>query len=423
MQILINTTTFPASDTDPVPAFVLEQIRELYAIDKSLKLDVLIPHNAYSDELPDIRQCDSHREIRYHYFWPKRFEKLAGRGILPAIKENPFRLLLVPFFMYFQFRALNRLCALQRPDLIYAHWFMTPAIISYFVCRRFNVPLVFTTHASDMSVLKKIPLMRKLIAVVMNYASHYTAVSNRTANKMKAYFKEEEWQNCYKDKLSIIPMGTYLSSNTLKKTRQNELLQEAGLDPNKKYILCMGRLSEKKGFKYLIEAYSLLQDYIQQDYQLVIAGDGQLMLPLKSLVSKSIKHGNVIFTGHVSGDLKNTLLENASLFVLPSIIDESGDSEGLPVVMMEALAKGKAVVATNVSGAEEVLTHDTGILLDQKSPKALQDAISSILKLSTERKVQMEKQSLHLAESFGWQKIAQQHLDILKNAVAKSVKH
>jgi len=419
MRILINTTTFPTSETDPVPAFVLDQVREFYVVDSSLEIDVLTPHNAYSEPVANIRQSESHQEIRYHYFWPTQFEKLAGRGILPALKENLLRLALIPFFVYFQFRALRHLCKVNKPDLIYAHWFMTPAIISYFVCRRLNIPLVFTTHASDMSVLRKVPFAKKLVARVLDYASHYTAVSNRTANKMKAYFSEQEWQRHYEKKLSIIPMGTHLSTEKLNKTQQTQLLREAGLDASKNYILCMGRLSEKKGFNYLIAAYALLSESLRQEYQLVIAGDGQLMQSLKSQVSNTVKDGEVIFTGYVSGNIKNTLLTNASLFVLPSIIDNSGDSEGLPVAMMEALASSKTVVATNVSGAEEVLTADTGILVEQKSPKELAEALSTMLSLPAKRKTQMEKQARTLAENFEWRGIAAQHLEILKGAVAK----
>ena len=154
MKILINTTTFPNSTDSPVPAFVLDQIKAMHALDNSLEIDVLLPHHSYENPLADTRIRSSHREIRYHYFWPRRFEKLTGRGILPALKENPFRMILIPFHLFFQYRALKALCRENRPDVVYAHWFMSPALISYFACKPFKIPLIFTTHASDVSVLK-----------------------------------------------------------------------------------------------------------------------------------------------------------------------------------------------------------------------------------------------------------------------------
>lgn len=417
MKIVINTTTFPSSKHDPVPAFVLDQVREMKTIDSSIKFDVLIPHNAYSKPIAKFRKYDSHTEIRYHYFFPHSFEKLAGRGILPALKENVLRLGLIPFFLYFQFRALDHHCRQNKPDLVYAHWFMTPAIISYFVCKRLEIPLVFTTHASDISVLKRIPFARNLIAKVLNYASHYTAVSSRTASKMKAYFSNQEWNDRYEKKLSIIPMGTELTTKTLTKSRNQELLTNSGIDTRKEYILCMGRLSEKKGFKYLIEAYSLLSVEQQEKYQLVIAGDGQLLDDLKAQASNVTGNKNIVFPGYVSGDLKNVLLSNASVFVLPSIIDDSGDSEGLPVAMMEALAKSKIIIATDVSGAEEVLTKNTGILIKQKSATELMKALNTFLSLSQQQKLEMQRQAKELAKNFQWSKVANEYLNILKRVV------
>ena len=418
MKITINTTTFPASANDPVPAFVLEQVKALHAIDRSIELDVLIPHNAYGDPLPDQVHHDSHREIRYHYFFPKSAEKLAGRGILPAIRENPLRFALVPFFLYFQYRALLDHCRRTRPDVVYAHWFMTPAIVSYFACRRLGIPLVFTTHASDMSVLNAIPFARRLVASVMQYAHHYTAVSNRTANKMKAFFTDQEWRDQYASKLSILPMGTGLDDGKMAPKTQKNLLSKAGVNTDRKLILCMGRLSEKKGIGYLIDAFERLDESHRQACQLVIAGDGQLMDELKAQASRLIDNGNAVFTGFASGDLKRALIHQAHMFVLPSIIDSSGDSEGLPVAMMEALTMGRIVVATNVSGAEEVLTDDVGILVDQKSTPALTQALTRVLELSARRRATMQRKARALSTKFHWDAIAEKHLKILKRAAA-----
>ncbi|MEM7289220.1 MAG: glycosyltransferase [Pseudomonadota bacterium] len=419
MKLVINTTTFPASDDDPVPRFVLDQIKEMHALDPGLDIDVVVPHNAYGPKIPDRLDHSSHREFRYHYFFPRSAETLAGRGIMPALKENPLRYVLIPFFLLAQYRALLQHCKSQQPDLVYAHWFMTPAIVSYFVCKRLGIPLMFTSHASDVSVLAKVPFAKGLVARVLTYASQFTAVSNRTADKMKAFFSESDWQARYSKKLSIIPMGTALNTGLPTKEKQQKLLTDCGIDVEKRYILGMGRLSEKKGFQYLVEAYGRLDVRLREKIQLVIAGDGQLMEELKLQAKEIGGEGKVIFTGYASGELKNTLLGNASLFVLPSIVDDSGDSEGLPVAMMEALANGKMIVATNVSGAEEVLTTESGILVDQKSPELLKDAITRLLTLPADQKAQMENAARKLGKQFDWRKIASDHLKLMKRATSQ----
>ena len=415
MNILINTTTFPNSADSPVPAFVLEQIKSMYALNENLNINVLIPHHAYEKPLPNTRQHSTHQEIRYHYFWPRNFQKLTGRGILPALKENPLRAALIPFHLFFQYRALRTFCRQNRPDVVYAHWFMSPAIISYFVCKPLNIPLVFTTHASDVSVLKKIPFSKNLIAKVLNYCSAYTAVSQRTKAKLTGFFSKEEWSQHFESKLSVIPMGTHLNH----KGPDNcfsELRQTIGLAASQNYILAMGRLAEKKGFKDLITAYGKLTKKEQSKYHLVIAGEGQLKQELKSQAQSLTHNGKIIFPGYVSGDLKMALLSNCDVFVMPSIIDSKGDSEGLPVTLMEALSEKRIVIATNVSGAEEVLTSQSGYLIEQKSPRQISHALTHIFRLPPDTKGELQSKAGELASKFDWPIIAEKHLDLLTQA-------
>lgn len=412
MKILINTTTFPNNADSPVPAFVLDQIKAMHAINTELDIDVLLPHHAYEKPLPDTRIRKTHREIRYHYFWPRSFEKLTGRGILPALKENPFRAALIPFHLYFQYRALKALCRRNRPDVVYAHWFMSPAIISYFACKPFDIPLIFTTHASDVSVLKKVPFSKNLIRKVLNYCSAYTAVSHRTKSRLTDFFSEDEWFENFEDKLSIIPMGTHLNGNW-QEDSYAQLRQSIGLAPSQNYVLAMGRLAEKKGFTDLITAYGQLTGKEQSKYHLVIAGEGQLKQTLESQ-AKTLNHqGKIVFPGYVSGDLKAALLSGCDVFVMPSIIDSKGDSEGLPVTLMEALSQKRIVVATNVSGAEEVLTSETGYLVEQKSPTQISHALSQIFNLSPGAKKKIQSKAGELALKFDWPVIAQKHLNLL----------
>jgi len=416
MKILINTTTFPNSPESPVPAFVSDQIKAMYALDNNLDIDVLIPHHAYGDSMPNFRDMGTHKEIRYHYFLPRNLEKLAGRGILPALKEKPQRVGLIPFHLIFQYLALRKLCRKNRPDVVYAHWFMSPAIVSYFVCKTLKIPLIFTTHASDVSVLKKIPFSKSLIANVLDYSTAFTAVSQRTKKKLTNFFSAKEWSEKYADKMSVLPMGTSLNEKVRTESDYSSLLQNVGIITPHKYILAMGRLAEKKGFSDLIKAYGKLPSQQQIEYQLVIAGEGQLGPALKKQ-AKALKHkGSIIFPGYVSGDLKFALLSQCNVFVMPSIIDDKGDSEGLPVTLMEAISKERLVIASNVSGAEEVLIEEAGYLVDQKSPTQLAEVLSRSLGLPLTQKTKMQKAARELSLQFDWRIIAEKHLLILRAA-------
>ncbi|NNE60068.1 MAG: glycosyltransferase [Woeseia sp.] len=416
MKIVVTSSSFPTTDSDHVPRFVLEQVQELAKLDSQLDIYVLVPHHAYAPAMPDRTETDSHTEIRYHYAWPRTLEKLAGRGILPALREQPLRYLLIPFFLAAQRRALARLVRELQPDLIYAHWFMPQGLIASNISHAYAVPYMFTTHAADVSVLRRLPFSRQLVARALRRAACFTAVSERTASKLRDMFDDVEWNSQFASKLSIIPMGTSLAMPDLPADDVRKLLTAFGIGGDQNYILGLGRLSEKKGFDYLIDAYSELSPERRQKYQLVVAGDGQSAAALKERASARGVADTTVFTGYVNGELKQALLQNAVTFVLPSIIDQSGDSEGMPVVLMEALAAGKWVVASDVSGAEEILHDECGILVPQRSSEALAAAIEDLLNCDEETMLARSRAARELADQFAWESIARRHLQLIKLA-------
>ena len=149
-HLLVVASTFPAGPDDSVPRFVYDQVLALKAIRPNWRITVLAPHDARSSTA-DRTEHAEFTEVRFHYLRPRRWESLAGRGIMPAIRQNPFQLLAVPGLLWGEYRALKRLVARDRPDLVYAHWFTPQAITAAPVGRRAGLPFVFTTHASDVA--------------------------------------------------------------------------------------------------------------------------------------------------------------------------------------------------------------------------------------------------------------------------------
>ncbi|MEM7433364.1 MAG: glycosyltransferase [Pseudomonadota bacterium] len=417
-SVVVTTSTFPVDADDPVPRFVLDQVTQMAALDPNLRFYVLIPHHSYSDPIDDVIEHSTHTEIRYHYFWPRSSQRLAGRGILPALRSNPLRYALIPFFMLAQRRALRRLCQTCDAKMIYAHWYMPQGVVAQHVAKQLGIGLMFTTHASDVSVLARVPLAKRLIAAGLRQANCFTAVSKRTAHRLITFFSADEWHNQYADKLHIIPMGTDSAPNIPTAPTIASEMESMGIDPDQRYILSLGRLSAKKGLRYLIDAYHKLPEALRSTVQLVIAGDGELAPQLKQQVVDLNLEARVRFTGFVQGEQKRRLLASAAVFALPSIIDDSGDSEGLPVALMEALAAGRMVIATDVSGAEEVLTDDCGVLVPQRSAAELATALQSSLSLSNELRAAQQQQARDLARQFKWPDVAERHLRLIHATLA-----
>lgn len=401
-SVLVVASTFPSSDTDPVPAFVRDQIVAMKQVDPELKFTVLAPHDPRS-QTTHFSSHEAYDEYRFHYFVPA-FETLAGRGIMPALKANPFNYLLIPFLFIGEFFALLRLVRKENPDIIYAHWFTPQVVTTRMVAALTHTPYVFTTHASDVAVWHKIPLIGpSIVRGGTRKARKFTAVSRRSMDKLRVFFSDKEWGRMIGNH-RIIPMGVNLPTKHTAK-------------PDANTILFVGRLAEKKGVQYLLPAFKTLHAKHQKS-RLIIAGDGPMKSELEQQTKKLGIENCVEFPGYVSGDAKQHMIEQADICVVPSIITTTGatkgDAEGLPVSLMEGLAYGKICIATNESGADDILTDSLdGYLVPEKNTSALSDALTRAFTLSAAKHDAMSAAARETAQQFSWDHVARQHIDFL----------
>ena len=140
-------------------------------------------------------------------------------------------------------------------------------------------------------------------------------------------------------------------------------------------ILAAGRLVEKKGFQYLIEACALLVER-GRPVSCEIVGGGELEGELRACIERLGMEGHV----HLAGALPRVELarrmREASVFAAPCVVGEDGNRDGLPTVLLEAMASGLPCVATDVTGIPEILAHgETGLIAKQGDAESLADAI------------------------------------------------
>lgn len=398
MRILVAASTFPAHDDDPVPAFVRDQVIALKKYYPDDHYAVLAPHDKRS-QTKSFTRHECYDEYRFHYFWPFSLEKLAGRGIMPALKANPLNYLLIPFLFIGEFIALLRLTRRLKPDILYAHWFTPQAITARLVSFFTRTPFVFTTHASDVDVWHKIPTIGKsIVRHTAARAQAITAVSSRSMGKLEAFFSPGAWREL-RQRTIVIPMGIDLPA-AAKKSRKKSAAPT---------IVFVGRLAEKKGVQYLLPAFAALQKELPKT-RLTIGGDGPMLSSLKAQAKELGVSNSVSFPGYVSGSDKHTLIASSDVYVVPSIITKSGDAEGLPVSLMEGLSYGNICVATFESGADDILRDGKdGFLIPQKDSNALEKALKKALTLSTDDRRQMSVAATQTAQQFAWPKIARRY--------------
>jgi len=156
--------------------------------------------------------------------------------------------------------------------------------------------------------------------------------------------------------------------------------------PGGRTVLAVGRLVEKKGFEYLLEAAAHAGDAVER---VVIAGDGPLRERLERRAHELGLNGRVSFLGAVDSATVRELLEQAALFAVPCVIAGDGDRDAMPVVAKEALAMEVPVVASDEVGLPEVVREDWGRLVPPGDSGALADAITEMLALPADRRAAM----------------------------------
>src|SRR5262249_50844221 len=143
--------------------------------------------------------------------------------------------------------------------------------------------------------------------------------------------------------------------------------------PNNRRLVCVGRLNEQKGQLLLVEAARRLAA-LGTDFELILAGDGELRAEINSLVARHCLQSKIRIIGRISNERVRDEILAARALVLPSF------AEGLPVVLMEAMALGRPVISTFVGGIPElVLPGEHGWLVPAGDVEALVEAMRACL--------------------------------------------
>ncbi len=395
-KLLVITSTFPRWQHDTDPPFVFELARRLTG---SFDVTVLAP--GYPGALGS-EEVAGLRVHRFRYFF-KKLELLAGsEGILPTLKKNPLFYLLVPFFLMGELAALIKLSRKIKPDIIHAHWIIPQGFIAALAKRVTGVPYVVTTHGGDIygmqgkfaSVLKRYAL---------RHASHTTVVSRDIRETIRKKFGEEI-------PTEIVPMG--VNSELFHPAQKSKALREkygiAG-----PFLLFVGRLTEKKGVKYLIEAMPEVVKKFPAVILLVV-GTGEQRLKLERQVHSFGIEKNVIFAGAIPNRELPAYFATADIFIGPSIQAEGGDTEGFGLTFVEAAMSGCSVVAADVGGISDIIKDgETGFLVPEKDHHAIGAVLLKILQQDTSVNIVKEHTRKQMVQKFDWQAIADRYAAIL----------
>ncbi len=405
MKVLVAASSaFPRWKDDPAPAFVYDLCRQLSA--KGVEVVVLAPHHPGAAR---FEVMDGMRVYRFRYFLPSSLERLCyDGGILANTKKSFLARLQLPLLVKMELFALWSVARKEKPDLIHAHWILPQGFTAAIISKFLGIPVVVTAHAGDVFPLDK-PLFRFLSRFSINSAAAVTVNSSYTKAAVEKIAHKPA---------SVIPMGVDLKLFS-SSTASAAAVVRKKYSVKGKMVLFVGRLAEKKGVTYLISAMAAVAGQFPNS-KLVIVGDGPERAALQLQVSQLGLSGSVVFAGSIPNHQLPSYYRAADVFVLPSIVDSRGDTEGLGVVLLEAIAAGTPVVASNVGGIPDViLDKKTGLLAPQKDSGELASAVVALLRskpLSGKLAAAAKK---HIATNYSWQKIAGKFKDVFSAALSK----
>jgi len=362
MRLLAVTSSYPKFPGDVTAPFI-ESITRGLAL-RGHSLDVVLPEHpqlARPDE-PGVR------------FWPYRYAPCArwtlwgyAQSLKADVRVRPAVYALAPFVALALRRAVGVRLLRARYDAALLHWLVPNAIAVYDLLRRQGVPFVVCLHGSDVFVAERSAVVRPFARRVLSLAGGVTACSAdllRRAHGLGADVRRSR----------TIPYGVDVEAFT-PRAGAGSLRQRYGVPPEALMVVAVGRLVEKKGFTYLVDAAACVPGI-----HVVIAGDGDLRTELETRARE--RGAPVTFTGSLDRSAVAAALGAADIIAVPSVIDRAGNVDGLPNVLLEGLAAGRAVVATRVAGIPDVVRDgENGVLV---APHDAQDLASALRALASD---------------------------------------
>jgi len=389
IKVLVITTSFPRWQGDGIERSIYELCKGL---SKAHQMVVLAPHY---ESAKLIEEMGGIKVYRFPYFWPKKYQGLCYRsGIFPNLKKNRFLWMQVPLLFLSQLFYAMKLIRKEKVDILHSHW-LIPSGLTALVCKKlFDIPFVATTHGSDVFPLRKTAL-KYLLRTVLHGCDICTANSKATASAVSEIAR-------IGPKLVVIPPGVdpkVFHPVAMASGIETKVDREA----SEAVILTLARLIKWKGINYLIEAMPLVLQQLPQA-RLVICGDGAERKDLEKLTQQLNLAHSVSFEGRIPNEQLPDYYRSASVFVLPSIVDITGETEALGVVLLEAMACGTPVIGSNVGGIPDIITDGwNGFLAKQKNPQDLADKIIKLLSDEEMRQMFSDNGLQRISERFSWE--------------------
>ena len=383
MRVLILTQLFPNSLE---PGFAAFNRQQFVALSKLTSVEILaavpwlpaarfLKHVSRAGKVADLPDCETifGIDVRHPlYFTVPKLPRLApttyAESLWPQIK---------------QYRG--------QCDVLLASWAFPDGAAAITLGKRLGVPVAIKIHGSDVNTLPSIPSIHRALSAALPAADRIIAVSHPLREKAISFGV---------DPARCVLVKNGVDSSVFHPRSRSEVRDELGVGQDARLITFVGTLMKEKGVFDLLEAFESLA---KEDPKLSLAliGQGPARSDLEAIATRHA--GRVRVLGQLPLENVAQWIAAADVFTLPSW------AEGTPNVVLEALASGRPVVATDVGGIPDVVTNPTlGRLVAPRDPRALSQALERTLAEDH------DEQAISAAASFSWEDSAQALLEELE---------
>lgn len=393
LRVLITASTFPLRPDDGRPRFILDLAQ---ALAPHCDVTVLAP------DAPGLRLRETIggvRVDRFTYFHPRQRQCLAsGLSMVESMRGSALAKVQVPLFVAAQVKAIGGLLESERFDVVNSHW-LVPQGLAGAVQRDLGRTFahVLSIHAGDVYLLRKLPGGRKLAAYVAGRSDAILSDGSHVRDTLDELLGRSSGA-------VLQPMGANLELFRARGGTNADPAPVAG-----DYLLFFGRLVEKKGTIYLIRAMPRVLERFPR-MGLVLVGGGPLEGELRAETERLGLGHAIRFVGPQPHAEIARYLRHCHAAVVPSVIDRHGETDGMPTVVIEAMAAGTKVVGAAVDGIPDVIRHrQNGWLCRPNDPADLADKILAALENDGPAST---AEALATAEQFSWPRVAERYMEV-----------
>ena len=403
MKVAVLAHSFPRFRGDTHGTFVKALCESLAGLGH--EVHVLVPFD------PELRD-DPESPLRIHsfrYVQPDSWHLLGySRTLRRDVAMKFGSWMQSPLYFLFAERALAKLVREEGIEMVHAHWHLPNGWVAWRVHRKTGVPFGVTLHGSDVFMAEHNPFFSWMARKALGGASHVTSCSADLRDRLLAIGGGPP------EKVLLVANGTERMDGV---PPQGDLMERLGIGENEPVVAGVGRMVDKKGFRYLLEAIPVVLERCPEA-RFVLGGGGDLLSALQQRAAELGLGDRLLFPGMLSHPEVLQLVARANLFVMPSVKDERGNVDGLPIVVLEAMAAGTPVVASDLAGMPLAVDSGvTGLLVPEKDPAALAEALGELL-ADPERAQGMGAAGRRkVQEELNWDAVAQRHDALYQRAV------